>query len=212
MDVSQGLNHLDKESKDSSRLFAAVDILAAGLRRQPCGVAPPQILAAAADSRHRRRRLDRVGTGAHRVVVREMKSLSLALSPRNVRLSPEERHRARAIPRALLAGIAAHRASVDLVAAAREELSEMKVDYLAVTEFTASARSALPRVGEVRLIDNVRLDDVSTTSDAVTCVSAGETIQLATPATHRLRDGEGDASGSRAHEGARRENRDGHGL
>jgi hypothetical protein len=54
MDVSQALNHLDKEPEDSSRRFAAADILAAGQRRRPRGVAPQQILAAAADSRHRR--------------------------------------------------------------------------------------------------------------------------------------------------------------
>jgi len=178
MDVSQALNHLDKEPEDSSRLFAAADIPAAGQRRRPRGVAPLQILAAAPDSRLRRRGLGRVRTGAHRVVVRTVKSLGLALSSRNVRLSPGERHGLPAIPRALLVGIAAHRAGEDPVVAAREELSEMKVDYLAVTEFNGRRTLGVAVcVGEVRLIDNVRLDDVSTTSDAVTRVSAGETIR-----------------------------------
>jgi len=54
----------------------------------------------------------------------------------------------------------------------------MKVDYLAVTEFNGRRTLGVAVcVGEVRLIDNVRLDDVSTTSDAVTRVSAGETIR-----------------------------------
>ena len=55
----------------------------------------------------------------------------LALSSRNVRLSPDERLRAAAIPRALDAGVAAHGAGADPVAAAR--------------------------VGRTRLIDNVPL-------------------------------------------------------
>jgi hypothetical protein len=74
--------------------------------------------------------------------------------------------------------LAAHRVGEDLIAAAREELGEMKVDYLAVTEFNGRRTLVVAvRVGAVRLIDNVRFDDVSTTSDAVKGVSAGETIR-----------------------------------
>jgi pantoate--beta-alanine ligase len=87
----------------------------------------------------------------------------LALSSRNVRLSPDERRRALAIPRALAEGLAAHRAGEDPVAAARGALNGMRVDYLAVADFNGRRTLAVAaRVGAVRLIDNVRLDDVST--------------------------------------------------
>ncbi len=102
----------------------------------------------------------------------------LALSSRNVRLSPDDRRRALAIPRALTAGLAAHQAGEDPVAAAREELTGVKVDYLAVADFNGRRTLAVAgSVGAVRLIDNVRLDDVSTASDAVAGVLAGETIR-----------------------------------
>ena len=87
----------------------------------------------------------------------------LALSSRNVRLSPDERRCALAIPRALTEGLAAHRAGEDPVAAARRALNGMRVDYLAVADFNGRRTLAVAaRVGAVRLIDNVRLDDVST--------------------------------------------------
>lgn len=87
----------------------------------------------------------------------------LALSSRNVRLSPDERRCALAIPRALTEGLAAHRAGRDPVAAARRALNGLKVDYLAVADFNGHHTLAVAvRVGAVRLIDNVRLDDVST--------------------------------------------------
>ena len=87
----------------------------------------------------------------------------LALSSRNVRLSPDERRCALAIPRALTEGLAAHRAGRDPVAAARRALNGLKVDYLAVADFNGHHTLAVAvLVGAVRLIDNVRLDDVST--------------------------------------------------
>ena len=56
----------------------------------------------------------------------------LALSSRNARLSPDERQRALAIPRALDAGLAAARGGGDPVAAARPVLAGLDVDYVDV--------------------------------------------------------------------------------
>src|SRR5262245_2240425 len=100
----------------------------------------------------------------------------LALSSRNVRLSPDERRRALAIPHALAAGLAAHRAGEDPLAAARRSLNGLKVDYLAVADFNGRPTLVVAaRVGAVRLIDNVRLDDSSTAPfDAVACFAATE--------------------------------------
>lgn len=103
----------------------------------------------------------------------------LALSSRNVRLSPDERRRALAIPRALTEGLAAHRAGQDPVAAARRTLNGLRVDYLAVADFNGRRTLAVAaRVGAVRLIDNVRLDDASSAPfDAVACVAATGTTR-----------------------------------
>jgi pantoate--beta-alanine ligase len=84
----------------------------------------------------------------------------LALSSRNARLSPEERVRARAIPRALDAGLAAARAGRDPVEAARALLKDLEVDYVAVAQLSGHPTLAVAaRAGRTRLIDNVRLDD-----------------------------------------------------
>jgi pantoate--beta-alanine ligase len=84
----------------------------------------------------------------------------LALSSRNARLSPEERTRALAIPRALDAGFAAARAGRDAAAAARAVLAGLDVDYVEVADFNGHPTLAIAaRVGRTRLIDNVRLDD-----------------------------------------------------
>ena len=82
----------------------------------------------------------------------------LALSSRNARLSTEERARALAIPRALDAGLAAHRDRRDPVAAARVVLAGLDVDYVAVAEFDGQPTLAIAaRVGGTRLIDNAPL-------------------------------------------------------
>jgi pantoate--beta-alanine ligase len=84
----------------------------------------------------------------------------LALSSRNSRLSPEERQRALAIPRALDAGAAAARSGRDPVAAARAELAGLDIDYVSIANLRGQATLAIAaRVGRTRLIDNVRLDD-----------------------------------------------------
>ena len=83
----------------------------------------------------------------------------LALSSRNVRLSPDERTRALAIPRALAAGLAAYREGRDPVAAARALLTGVEPDYVAVADLNGRSTLAVAaRVGRTRLIDNVVLD------------------------------------------------------
>ena len=82
----------------------------------------------------------------------------LAMSSRNVRLSPQERARALAIPRALRAALAAYRAGDDPVPAARAALAELTVDYVAVARFSEPTLVLAATVGATRLIDNVPLD------------------------------------------------------
>jgi pantoate--beta-alanine ligase len=84
----------------------------------------------------------------------------LALSSRNVFLSPEERDVALALPRALEAGLRAHRTGQDAVRAARLALDEAKgltVDYVAVADLDGPTLAAAVVVGRTRLIDNVQL-------------------------------------------------------
>ncbi len=73
----------------------------------------------------------------------------LALSSRNARLSPKERERALALPRAL--------ATKD-PARASELLSDLDVDYVEVADFEPKVLAAAVRVGDTRLIDNVVLE------------------------------------------------------
>lgn len=73
----------------------------------------------------------------------------LALSSRNTYLSPDERERALALPRAL--------ATRDAVRA-RELLSGLEVDYVEVADFEPKVLAAAVRVGGTRLIDNVVLE------------------------------------------------------
>lgn len=84
----------------------------------------------------------------------------LALSSRNVFLSLGERTAALALPRAVEAGAAAHRAGADPVAAARGILDGergLTVDYVEVAELDGPTLVAAVRVGTTRLIDNARL-------------------------------------------------------
>ena len=74
---------------------------------------------------------------------------SLALSSRNARLSPAERERALALPRAL--------ATRD-PKQARELLDGLEVDYVEVADFEPRVLAAAVRVGATRLIDNVVLE------------------------------------------------------
>ena len=78
----------------------------------------------------------------------------LALSTRNAYLSPEEREKALALPRAL--------ATKD-PAQARAELGELDVDYLEVAELDGQrVLAAAVRIGRTRLIDNVVLEGEDT--------------------------------------------------
>ena len=86
----------------------------------------------------------------------------LALSSRNVFLSPAEREVASALPRALEAGLAAHRSGGDAVAASRRVLDPergLRVEYVDVADFGAPTLVAAVRVGSTRLIDNVVLEE-----------------------------------------------------
>jgi pantoate--beta-alanine ligase len=78
----------------------------------------------------------------------------LALSSRNTLLSPDERERALALPRALHNAIGAP----DPVASVRAELNGLAPDYVEIVELDgAQVLAAAVRVGSVRLIDNVLL-------------------------------------------------------
>ncbi len=72
----------------------------------------------------------------------------LALSSRNVRLTPEERQRALRLPRALATGD---------VGAALALLEGLNVEYVEVAPFDPPVLAAAVRVGAVRLIDNTPL-------------------------------------------------------
>ena len=83
----------------------------------------------------------------------------LALSSRNARLSPGARAQAAVVPRALAAGLAAHRRGDDPVAAARVALAGVEVEYVALAPFDPAPTLVVAvRFGPIRLIDNVPLN------------------------------------------------------
>jgi pantoate--beta-alanine ligase len=88
-------------------------------------------------------------TVAIRVVPTVRDSDGLAVSSRNAYLSPAERERALALPRALATKDAAQ---------ARARLNGLDVDYVEIADFEPRVLAAAVRVGKTRLIDNVVLD------------------------------------------------------
>jgi pantoate--beta-alanine ligase len=79
----------------------------------------------------------------------------LALSSRNVHLSPDERERALALPRALHEALQ----SSDPPAAVRTSLNGLEPEYIEVLDLgDAKVLAAAVRVGSTRLIDNVLLE------------------------------------------------------
>jgi pantoate--beta-alanine ligase len=76
----------------------------------------------------------------------------LALSSRNALLSPEERARALALPRALATKDAAE------ARALLERSNGLVVDYVEVADFEPPVLAGAVRVGSTRLIDNVPLE------------------------------------------------------
>ncbi len=78
----------------------------------------------------------------------------LALSSRNVLMSPQDRARGLTLPRALHAGAAAD----DPVATALAALDGLEVDYVAFANFDPPVLAGAVRVGATRLIDNVPLE------------------------------------------------------
>jgi pantoate--beta-alanine ligase len=83
----------------------------------------------------------------------------LAVSSRNVYLSPEERRRALALPQALAAGAAAYRAGQDPASAARASMNGLDLDYVEAVELDGQlVLEAAVRLGRTRLIDNVVLE------------------------------------------------------
>jgi pantoate--beta-alanine ligase len=82
----------------------------------------------------------------------------LAISSRNVQLSPEERTQALALPRALALGAETYTRGGDPVAATRSSFNGAQPDYVELVEVgNAKLLAAAIRIGKTRLIDNVLL-------------------------------------------------------
>ena len=82
----------------------------------------------------------------------------LALSSRNVRLTPEQRAQALALPRALARGRDAYTQGSDAVAATRSSLNGLTPDYVEILELDGvTLLASAVRIENVRLIDNVIL-------------------------------------------------------
>jgi pantoate--beta-alanine ligase len=82
----------------------------------------------------------------------------LALSSRNVYLSPDQRAAALALPRALRAALEAQRDGGDPIVTAKKVLDaepRLGVDYVALADFDGPTLVGAVRVGSTRLIDNV---------------------------------------------------------
>jgi pantoate--beta-alanine ligase len=77
----------------------------------------------------------------------------LALSSRNALLSPEERERALALPRALATK------DPDAARAALSSSNGLVVDYVEVADFHPRVLAGAVRVGSTRLIDNIVLEE-----------------------------------------------------
>jgi pantoate--beta-alanine ligase len=87
-----------------------------------------------------------------RVLATVRDSDGLALSSRNALLSPEERERALALPRAL------GTKDADTARAALAASNGLVVDYVEVADFDPPVLAGAVRVGSTRLIDNVPLE------------------------------------------------------
>ena len=82
----------------------------------------------------------------------------LALSSRNVLLSPADRERAVALPAALAAGADAYAGGADPAAATRAALNGLTPDYVELFDLDGTlVLASAVRVGSTRLIDNVIL-------------------------------------------------------
>jgi pantoate--beta-alanine ligase len=88
----------------------------------------------------------------------------LALSSRNIFLTADDHERALALPRALEAGRQAWTRGADPVAAACHALEGLDVDYVSVADLDGPTLAAAVRIGQTRLIDNVRLEEEATAS------------------------------------------------
>ena len=86
----------------------------------------------------------------------------LALSSRNRYLSTAERQEALKLPRALVAGAEAYRDGRDAVEVACELLKGINVDYVTIADLDGPTLAAAVRIGSVRLIDNLRLEEEAT--------------------------------------------------